>query len=99
MTKEKSIAGGEVELLAKWMIHHGFTTGHGDTIEGLLNELSWQIADMKTTGEDTDVYLTEDEWEDMVRQQECLQAEIDDLRQEIADLKAAAQAALQRGKE
>ena len=29
-----------------------------------------------------------DEWEDMVHQQECAQAEIDDLRQEIADLKA-----------
>jgi hypothetical protein len=38
---------GEVEyreILAKWMTHHGFATGHGDTFEGLLNELSWQIA-------------------------------------------------------
>jgi hypothetical protein len=37
----------EKETLAKWMTHHGFTTGHGDTIEGLLNELSWQIAALK----------------------------------------------------
>lgn len=37
---------------------------------------------------DDGVYLTDDEWEDMVNQRECMQAEIDDLRQEIADLKA-----------
>lgn len=39
------------ESLAKWMVHHGFTTGHGDTVDGLLNELSWQLSE-KTTGED-----------------------------------------------
>lgn len=37
---------------------------------------------------DDGVYLTDDELEDMVNQRECMQAEIDDLRQEIADLKA-----------
>lgn len=31
------------ELLAQWMIRHGFTTGHGDTIQDLLMELSTQI--------------------------------------------------------
>ncbi len=31
------------ELLAEWMIDNSFATGHGDTIEDLLAELSWQV--------------------------------------------------------
>ena len=31
------------EILAQWMIKHGYATGHGDTIEDLLTELEWQI--------------------------------------------------------
>lgn len=31
------------EQLAAWMIDHGFTTGHGDTIDDLLSELSAQM--------------------------------------------------------
>ena len=33
------------EKLAQWMIKKGYATGHGDTIEDLLNELDWQIAE------------------------------------------------------
>jgi len=33
------------EKLARWMINHGYATGHGDTIEDLLDELDWQIAE------------------------------------------------------
>lgn len=33
----------EREKVAKWMIQHGFATGHGDTIEDLLGELAGQI--------------------------------------------------------
>lgn len=33
------------EILAQWMIQHGYTTGHGDTMEDLLAELDWQIAE------------------------------------------------------
>lgn len=33
------------EKLAQWMIQRGYATGHGDTIEDLLAELEWQIAD------------------------------------------------------
>jgi hypothetical protein len=29
--------------LATWMIAQGYATGHGDTIEGLLEELEWQV--------------------------------------------------------
>jgi len=35
------------ELLAAWMMQQGFATGHGDTAEELLEELSWQIAEIK----------------------------------------------------
>lgn len=44
----------DVETLAKWMIHHSFATGHGDTLEGLLNELSWQIAEIRRPSVDRD---------------------------------------------
>lgn len=37
----------EKEQLAKWMIAWGFTTGHGDTVEDLLRELGYQIAELK----------------------------------------------------
>jgi hypothetical protein len=29
------------------MIRNGYATGHGDTIEDLLEELEWQIAERK----------------------------------------------------
>ena len=33
----------EREKVAKWMMGHGYATGHGDTTEDLLKELEWQI--------------------------------------------------------
>jgi len=33
------------EILAQWMMQHGYATGHGDTIEGLLVELDIQIVE------------------------------------------------------
>jgi len=33
------------EKLAQWMIRSGYATGHGDSIEDLLQELDWQIAE------------------------------------------------------
>ena len=35
----------DMEILAKWMIKHGYATGHGETMEDLLEELEWQIAE------------------------------------------------------
>jgi hypothetical protein len=32
-------------ILAAWMIQRSYATGHGDTIEDLLKELEWQIAE------------------------------------------------------
>ena len=31
------------EKVAQWMIRSGYATGHGDTVEDLLNELEQQI--------------------------------------------------------
>jgi hypothetical protein len=36
------------EKLAAWMLKQGFATGHGDTQEDLLKELSWQIKELRT---------------------------------------------------
>ena len=33
------------EILAAWMMQHGYATGHGDTIEDLLVELDIQIVE------------------------------------------------------
>ena len=35
------------EKLAQWVIQRGYATGHGDTIEDLLQELEWQIAEKR----------------------------------------------------
>ena len=37
------VAAAERNKLAAWMIKHGYATGHGDSTEGLLKELEWQI--------------------------------------------------------
>ena len=39
----KLAAAAERNKLADWMIERGFATGHGDSIEKLLEELEWQI--------------------------------------------------------
>ncbi len=33
------------ERLAKWLLDHGYSTGHGDTFEDLLEELIDQVAE------------------------------------------------------
>lgn len=33
------------EKVAQWMIDRSYATGHGDTIEDLLKELEWQVAE------------------------------------------------------
>ena len=37
------VAEHEREKLAAWMMRQGYATGHGDSIEKLLEELEWQI--------------------------------------------------------
>jgi hypothetical protein len=40
-----AIEFGLRETVAKWMVKRGYATGHGDTVEDLLKELEWQIAE------------------------------------------------------
>jgi hypothetical protein len=35
----------DINKLANWMIAKGYATGHGETMEDLLSELEWQIAE------------------------------------------------------
>lgn len=35
------------EKLASWMLANGFATGHGDTMDDLLRELTWQIEELR----------------------------------------------------
>lgn len=39
------IAAAEREKVAAWMMQRSYATGHGDTIEDLLKELEWQVAE------------------------------------------------------
>lgn len=38
-------AAAERNKLAQWMIDRSYATGHGDTVEDLLEELDWQITE------------------------------------------------------
>ena len=40
-----AIANNQRAKLALWMMSQGYATGHGDTVEDLLKELEWQIAE------------------------------------------------------
>lgn len=33
--------------LANWIVAHGFVTGHGDDFDALLDELEWQVAELR----------------------------------------------------
>lgn len=35
----------DINKLAAWMMQRGYATGHGESIEDLLQELDWQIAE------------------------------------------------------
>jgi hypothetical protein len=39
------VAAAECEKVARRIIQKGYATGHGDTIEDLLTELEWQVAE------------------------------------------------------
>lgn len=38
----RRLAAGDCERVSAWMMQRGYATGHGDTIEDLLEELDWQ---------------------------------------------------------
>jgi hypothetical protein len=37
------VRADERSKLAAWMMAQGYATGHGDTMDGLLKELDWQV--------------------------------------------------------
>jgi hypothetical protein len=39
------VAAHEREKVAAWMLRRSYATGHGDTVEDLLEELEWQVAE------------------------------------------------------
>ena len=39
------VAQAERNKVAQWMIDRSYATGHGDTVEDLLKELEWQVAE------------------------------------------------------
>ena len=39
----KLVAAAEREKAVQWMMQEGYATGHGDSIEDLLQELEWQV--------------------------------------------------------
>ena len=41
------VAAQEREKVAAWMMQQGYATGHGNSIEDLLQELEWQIAEKR----------------------------------------------------
>ena len=41
------VTAHEREKVARWMMERGYATGHGDTIEELLQELDWQIREQE----------------------------------------------------
>jgi hypothetical protein len=41
------VTAAEREKVAAWMMARGYATGHGDTIEDLLQELDWQIREQE----------------------------------------------------
>lgn len=57
--------------LSNWMIANGFATGHGDKFDDLLNELTWQVVELREAVEkeraacaslaDDGAYYTNDE--------------------------------------
>ena len=45
-----AIANNQRAKLALWMMSQGYATGHGDSIEKLLEELEWQIREKLEKG-------------------------------------------------
>jgi hypothetical protein len=41
------VAAAERNKVAQWMIDKGYATGHGDTVDDLLNEFEWQVKEQE----------------------------------------------------
>ena len=45
MSRIMWLIGAERNKVAQWMIRRSYATGHGDSVEDLLKELEWQVAE------------------------------------------------------
>jgi hypothetical protein len=45
---QQEIARAQVSQLADWMMANSFATGHGDSFEDLLKELTWQVKELRS---------------------------------------------------
>ena len=88
------VAAAEREKVAEWMMQRSYATGHGDTIEDLLKELEWQIAENWTNAL---VKGVEGEREACAQLCERMARRTEDIRR--AALEMAADAIRARGKE
>ena len=43
----KLVAAHEREKVVQWMMERGYATGHGDTIQELIKEIEWQVAELE----------------------------------------------------
>jgi hypothetical protein len=43
----KLVAAHEREKVAQWMMERGYATGHGNTIQELIKEVEWQVAELE----------------------------------------------------
>ena len=61
------VAAAEREACAQWMMARGYATGHGDSIEDMLQELCWQAkeAEREACAQVCDDIDTEYEGEDV----------------------------------
>ena len=41
------VAAHEREKVARWMMERDYATGHGDTIQDLIKEVEWQVAELE----------------------------------------------------
>lgn len=48
MTTDMTVS--DLERIALWMIGKGYATGHGDTVEDMLNEIEWQVKERVVEG-------------------------------------------------
>ena len=53
----KELGTSAKERFAIWMIQHGFATGHVDSMDDLLHEMSWQIAERQARAEKKDAEI------------------------------------------
>lgn len=74
------------EALAAWMIEQSFATGHGDSVEDLLKELTWQVEEIRTR-----TTVMHQHMQSMKRQRDALHVratEAEAARDEIAEAAA-----------